>query len=150
MSSASDDVHLLLGAYLLGGLSENDRRAFQTHLGSCSTCRLELRQLDGLLPFLDLADPSRMAAHPAAILGATPSSASNHTSNFGVTELPEPASRRVHPAMSWLIACVAAAVLVVAAGLAGDPGVCPPPISHAVQNGSPGSPTLQGQPDALV
>lgn len=36
--------HLGLGAYLLGGLSPQDTRAFETHLSGCRQCQLELEQ----------------------------------------------------------------------------------------------------------
>lgn len=38
----TDNPHLLLGAYALGALSEEDRHAFVGHLASCLACREEL------------------------------------------------------------------------------------------------------------
>jgi anti-sigma factor RsiW len=35
-------VHLLLGAYVLGGLSTEERRLFERHLDGCARCRAEL------------------------------------------------------------------------------------------------------------
>jgi anti-sigma factor RsiW len=47
-----DDVRVLLGAYVLGGLSESDRRTLEAHLPDCAACRDELARsapLTGLL-----------------------------------------------------------------------------------------------------
>jgi len=40
----TEDIHLLLGGYVLGGLSAEDRRAFDEHLGGCPRCRAELTE----------------------------------------------------------------------------------------------------------
>lgn len=37
--------HLELGSYVLGGLSPEERRAFEAHLPHCAQCQLELAQL---------------------------------------------------------------------------------------------------------
>jgi anti-sigma factor RsiW len=54
------EVHILLGAYVLGSLSAQDRRVFSTHLQSCSPCRAELAKLAGLPRLLDLLDPAEV------------------------------------------------------------------------------------------
>jgi Putative zinc-finger len=38
------DIHLLLGSYVLGGLSAEDRRAFDEHLENCARCKTELAE----------------------------------------------------------------------------------------------------------
>ncbi len=38
----SEDVHELLGAYVLGGLTADERHAFDSHLPGCGRCRSEL------------------------------------------------------------------------------------------------------------
>jgi anti-sigma-K factor RskA len=38
------DIHMLLGSYVLGGLSADDRRAFDEHLEGCARCRSELAE----------------------------------------------------------------------------------------------------------
>ena len=48
MSASHEDVKLLLGAYVLGGLGEPDLREVQDHLPTCSTCRDELADLAAL------------------------------------------------------------------------------------------------------
>ena len=52
MSASHEDVRMLLGAYVLGGLDEADLREVQDHLRTCPTCRDELvavAMLPGLL-----------------------------------------------------------------------------------------------------
>ena len=38
------DIHMLLGSYVLGGLSAEDRRTFDEHLEGCPRCRAELAE----------------------------------------------------------------------------------------------------------
>jgi Putative zinc-finger len=52
VNTGHDETKLLLGAYILGGLDETDRRALETHLPQCPDCRDELTAfapLPGLL-----------------------------------------------------------------------------------------------------
>jgi predicted anti-sigma-YlaC factor YlaD len=52
MSPDHDDIRMLLGAYVLGGLSEADRRLLEAHLPGCDDCRDQLARsapLAGLL-----------------------------------------------------------------------------------------------------
>ena len=52
MSIEHEDVRLLLGAYVLGGLDDTDRAAVASHLPTCAVCRDELAAfavLPGLL-----------------------------------------------------------------------------------------------------
>lgn len=52
MSTDHDDVRMLIGAYVLGGLGETDRRVLESHLPMCRECRDELASsapLAGLL-----------------------------------------------------------------------------------------------------
>jgi anti-sigma factor RsiW len=52
VSPDHDDIRMLLGAYVLGGLSEADRRLLEAHLPGCADCRDELARsapLAGLL-----------------------------------------------------------------------------------------------------
>ena len=48
MSDSHEDVRMLLGAYVLGGLGDTDLGRVQDHLPMCSTCRDELASLAGL------------------------------------------------------------------------------------------------------
>ncbi|MEO7744639.1 MAG: zf-HC2 domain-containing protein [Actinomycetota bacterium] len=51
MSTEHEDVRVLLGAYVLGGLDDTDLAAVQSHLPTCALCRDELAQL-AVLPGL--------------------------------------------------------------------------------------------------
>lgn len=67
MSDAHEDVRLLLGAYVLGGLGDTDLRRVQDHLPLCATCRDELASLavlPGLLRRRPPDSPSRGNLQP--------------------------------------------------------------------------------------
>ncbi|HEY8787642.1 MAG TPA: sigma-70 family RNA polymerase sigma factor [Actinopolymorphaceae bacterium] len=61
----TEDVHLPLGADVLGGLNAAERRAFEDHIDGCSRCRTELAELVPVAALL-----GRVAAVPAT-WGAT-------------------------------------------------------------------------------
>ncbi|NUR14843.1 zf-HC2 domain-containing protein [Terrabacter sp. C0L_2] len=53
--------HVLLGAYLLGVLGDDEERTFTEHLAACSTCQRDLdaaQHLPQLLSLTDGANPS--------------------------------------------------------------------------------------------
>lgn len=52
-----DEIHDLLGAYVAGGLEEQDRVRFASHLKLCSACRIELEQLIPVAAKLKSLDP---------------------------------------------------------------------------------------------
>lgn len=54
--STHDNLHLLLGAYVLGGLSDADHHTFSEHLRGCAACQQELGQVSGLPRLLGLVD----------------------------------------------------------------------------------------------
>ena len=45
-------------AYVLGSLSDADRREFEAHLGECPSCRDAVTELSGMPAVLSLLDPS--------------------------------------------------------------------------------------------
>lgn len=106
-----DDIRLLLGAYVLGGLDDQDRGAVQSHLPTCAVCRDELADL-AVLPGLlrrrpaptDL--PAAAPAPPAELLPAL------------LRELDAGRRRDRH---RWLVRSTVAAVTVAA--LTGGAGV---------------------------
>ena len=110
------DVHQLLGAFVLGGLSPQEHHTFTTHLRGCETCQQEAAQLSGLPSLLALADP---AAVPVGTL------------EMGAPEAEQPvpptallhAVRRRRLRTRWLLA--AAAVVLVLGGVAGGVGLAP-------------------------
>ncbi|HET7398204.1 MAG TPA: zf-HC2 domain-containing protein [Intrasporangium sp.] len=57
-TSGPDDLHMLLGCFVLGGLSASDHQAFTEHLRGCSQCQQEMGQVSGLPHLLDLAAPT--------------------------------------------------------------------------------------------
>ena len=64
MTIEAESPHILLGAYVLGGLSDEDDRAFGEHLRSCRQCQHEYGQVASiprLLDLLDRADVDRLA-----------------------------------------------------------------------------------------
>ncbi|MGJ9403162.1 anti-sigma factor family protein [Arthrobacter sp. KK5.5] len=66
--------HQELGAYVLGGLSDAERSAFESHLLGCGQCRAELRSsrsLPRLLAAVPLADAHTLAEAPAPYVGDT-------------------------------------------------------------------------------
>ena len=74
-----DDLHRLLGGYLLGGLDEADTDRFDEHLRDCDECRDELDRLAPVPELLRrLPDAERAtvgAAHPPVSMSARPSQA---------------------------------------------------------------------------
>jgi anti-sigma-K factor RskA len=51
----NDDLHDLTAAYALDALDEDERRAFEEHLGDCDDCRIELASLGETAGALALA-----------------------------------------------------------------------------------------------
>jgi anti-sigma factor RsiW len=56
-------VQLLLGAYVLGGLSPEEEAVVEAHLPECKQCRAEYEEMTCVPPWLDLlkstdADPA--------------------------------------------------------------------------------------------
>lgn len=62
MSATHEELHILLGAYVLGALSDQDHRTLTAHLPCCPRCRAELDDLAGLPRLLDLLEPAAMEA----------------------------------------------------------------------------------------
>lgn len=75
MSAPHEDIKLLLGAYVLGGLDQADLREVQHHLPTCAACRDELAAL-AVLPGLmrrrrrDDDEPASTPAAPPQLLPA--------------------------------------------------------------------------------
>ena len=133
MTAGHDELRRLLGGYLLGGLDDADTDRLDAHLLDCDECRAELERLarvPELLRSLENALPVAVAPgsrpSPARIEGllARMRAERSHDRRRGL-------GRR--------LAAVAAAVLVVAAGIGvlvtrdGDPPAGPPPIAAPSQ-----------------
>jgi len=52
---------LLLGAYVLGGLTPSQEAAVRAHLERCARCRAEHDELAVVPPWLDLLTPEDLA-----------------------------------------------------------------------------------------
>ena len=57
----SAHVRLLLGVYVLGGLSEHEEYSVRTHLSRCAQCRAEYDELAGVPALLDLIAEDKTA-----------------------------------------------------------------------------------------
>jgi len=52
-------------AYVLGALSDADRREFETHLAGCISCREAVAELTAVSPLLSLLDYDQVIASDA-------------------------------------------------------------------------------------
>ena len=116
MTTGSDDLHVLLGAYVLGGLSDDDHRAFSEHLRSCRQCQTEMGQVSGLPRLLDLAGPEGGPHLSEAPLAVPAPLLTDHDDERVATLLGE-VGRRRRRRRAWLsVVAAAAAVLIFAGG----------------------------------
>ena len=136
-----DQLHHLLGAFVLGGLSADEHRDFTRHLRHCETCQRESAQFSGLPSLLDLVDTHEA---PAVLSGV--STVVDPVGPSGTPPALLDAVRARRRRGRWRLAA-AAAVLVVAAGGVGV-AVAPavsrlgePPTSRIVARGPAGSTT---------
>jgi hypothetical protein len=128
----TDDPHVLLGAFVLGGLSDDDHRAFSEHLRACPHCQQELGQVSGLPHLLDLADldsvqppasapasapPRGLDDEPDAAVRRGPSSPRGAAGDGLARLLDEVARRRRRARARSALVAAAAAVLLVAGGM---------------------------------
>ncbi len=111
-----EELQLLLGAFVLGGLDTVEHQAFSRHLRTCEVCQREAAQLSGLPALLDLVDEpvDEPGAGPAAGDPAEPA-------GDGVTgaETAAPVAlldrvRAERRRRRWRVAAVAAALMLVA------------------------------------
>jgi anti-sigma-K factor RskA len=145
MTTGPDDLHVLLGAYVLGGLSDEDHRAFSEHLRTCSQCQAELGQVSGLPRLLDLAGPGGGPHLSAASPPGAPAPLVTEPDDERVATLLTEVSRRRRRRRSWLSAVSAAAAVALFAGGAWlgpqlfttEPPA--PPTTHVAAAAAPGS-----------
>lgn len=58
---SDDPFELYDGAYVLGALSDEDRRAYEDHLRECDSCATSLRELQGLPQALATVSPDALS-----------------------------------------------------------------------------------------
>ncbi|GAA3693872.1 zf-HC2 domain-containing protein [Terrabacter ginsenosidimutans] len=147
MNPGSDDLHVLLGAYVLGGLSDEDHRAYSEHLRTCVPCQTELGQVSGLPRLLDLAGPEggpHLAVPDGGAL-AVPASHLTEPDDEHVTTLLAEVARRRRRRRRWVsaLAAAAAAVFFVGGAWLGpkltEPTTPALPTTHVVAAPAPGS-----------
>jgi hypothetical protein len=100
-----------IGAFLLGKLDEGERKAMQTHLNSCPVCQAEVRELEPVVGALADASPDRIDEAP------WPPGDLEELTLAPILE--EMHRARRHRRRSRWSALAAAAIFVVAIGLAG-------------------------------
>jgi hypothetical protein len=115
----------LLGAYLLGGLSDDERPGLEAHLEGCAECRAELELLEPLMRMLPLADPERVQSPVSPPAGLADRIASEIATERKQIEAEERQKRRVR--LRWRLgwagaAATAAATALVAVALVGGGG----------------------------
>lgn len=144
MNPASDDLHVLLGAYVLGGLSDEDHRAYSEHLRTCGPCQTELGQVSGLPRLLDLAGPEG-GPHLSDGPAAAPTPLMTEPDDERVTSLLGEVARRRRRRRTWLSGLAAAAAAVFFAGGAWlgpkltEATTPTPPTTHVAAAAVPGS-----------
>jgi hypothetical protein len=121
-----------IGAFLLGKLDEGERKAMQTHLNSCPVCQAEVRELEPVVGALADASPDRIDEAPWP-----PEDLKELTLAPILEEMHR--ARRRRRRFRWS-ALAAAAIFVVAIGLAGftwllEPAVALEPLSFSVAPG---------------
>ena len=121
-----------IGAFLLGKLDGDERTAMQTHLDSCPVCQAEVRELEPVVAALADAAPDRIDEDP---LPPGDLEESTLAPILGEIHSARRRSRRFH----WS-GLAAAAICVVAIGLAGfvgllEPAVALEPLSFSVAPG---------------
>jgi|SRR5271166_344836 len=104
----SDDYALWDAAYVLGSLSNNDRREFEAHLGTCRSCRESVSELSGMPALLAQLTRDDVAAIDEGGSGAPPPLSPPLLTSL-LTKVSR--GRRRSRLLTWAVA--AAAVLVV-------------------------------------
>lgn len=137
------DLHVLLGAYLLGGLEPAQTALFEQHLAECAACRRELDELASLPALLDavpvpdavalagtapsMPDPAAGGAGAATGAGSDPRPAPAGAPGAPGVLLDELAARRRKSRRRWAAIVGAVAAACLALGVLAAPLVNPPP-----------------------
>ncbi len=111
LGGESDDEYALWdAAYVLGSLSEADRRAYEAHLGGCRSCRQSVDQLSGMPALLGQLTVDEVAAIDDRVPDALPP-----LSPRVLPSLLAKVSRRRRKArlVTWTVTAAAAAVMAI-------------------------------------
>ena len=128
-------AHTDVGAYSMGLLEEQDKRAFEDHLAGCPACAAELAELSPMAALLRGVEPSDAARGEPA--------------EAQVTELIRRRARQQRHRRRWQVALGAAAGIVligggIGVGVAASPQHAGPPAQGAVLTGQLHSATDPG------
>ena len=128
-------AHTDVGAYSMGLLEEQDKRAFEDHLAGCPACAAELAELSPMAALLRGVEPSDAARGEPA--------------EAQVTELIRRRARQQRHRRRWQVAQGAAAGIVligggIGVGVAASPQHAGPPAQGAVLTGQLHSATDPG------
>ncbi len=109
-------VHSLLGPYVVDAVTEDERRAFERHLGSCADCRTEVASLQEVTATLAVAEavepPASLRARVMAQVATTPQLTPGEGAHADRIMRPRRASRL----RRWVpLSAVAASILTVVA-----------------------------------
>ena len=128
-------AHTDVGAYSMGLLEEQDKRAFEDHLAGCPACAAELAELSPMAALLRGVEPSDAARDEPA--------------EAQVTELIRRRARQQRHRRRWQVALGAAAGIVligggIGVGIAASPQHAGPPVSALTLTGQLHSATDPG------
>lgn len=118
-----EELQLLLGAFVLGGLDTVEHQAFSRHLRTCEVCQREAAQLSGLPALLDLVDEpvDESGAGPAAGDPAEPAGDGVTAETMAPVALLDQV-RAERRRRRWRVAAVAAALMLVAGAVGASIG----------------------------
>ena len=104
-----DDVHELAAGYVLGALEEHERRTFESHLGRCSACRVQVASLGDAATALAYATEG---AEPPMALRERVLQAARREQGAAVI----PFRQRLRARPVWAAASAAAAAVAIGVG----------------------------------
>jgi Putative zinc-finger len=110
--SDSHEYAMWDAAYVLGSLSSADRRDYEEHLGTCASCREAVSELSGMPALLGRLSPDDVAAIDETIADGA-DTAPPMPQMLGSLLAKVSWRRRRARVVSWTVAAVAAAVLVI-------------------------------------
>jgi len=132
-------AHTDVGAYSMGLLEEQDKRAFEDHLAGCPACAAELAELSPMAALLHGVEPG----------GVEPAGRDEQPADGKVTELIRRSAARRRHRRRWQVALGAAAGIVligggIGAGIAAAPQHPGPPAPALALTGQRHSATDPG------